>query len=912
MRILFVCYSLLSMFQLASIQELSLYGQIMESRSRQPILNARISLEGSLSHVQTNTADGFHFRGLGKGTYMLKVTAVDFVEKLFPIELTDKDIDLGVIYLDLDITREKSDNLITLNEDDFSDNEEVVSSAGLLQATRDIYLSRAAFDFSQAFFRIRGYDSSEATVLLNGHKLNKFSDGRPQWSNWGGLNDVTRNQELRFGLKASQLSFGSLLGVTNINTRPTVLRPGTRLSASLANRTYSGRFMATYNSGRSEKGVTYAFSGSRRWGNSGYINGTFYNAYSIYGSLEYDYTSKNSIHLTAIFAFNKRGQSAPISEEVFNLGGIKYNPYWGYQNGIIRNSRVKKIQEPILILNHYYLSEKLQLKSGVAFQFGRRTKSRLGYYSAPNPDPSYYRYLPSFYLNSPIGANFSNATLAKKGFLQNGQVLWNAMYRANTSENIEGKAAYILYDDAIDEQMLSLNSTANLKLSGITTLDLGIAYRNTSSKNYAKIDDLLGGRWHEDIDPFSNTHNDLNGDAEKIEGDTFNYNYKISGWEVDVFLQLQAAKRKWDAFISMKLNKTSFFREGYYLNERYLMNSFGKGMDLNFINFGVKSGFIYKISGRHWIDINAIIFRRAPTYKNAFINPREHNRSVAELSNEKISSADIGYNFRFPDLRGRFTGYYTRFQGGTDINFFFVDSGLGSDFIQEVIANLDKLHLGIEMSLKYQISSGVSLTFAGSIAKYLFASDPDLSIYFDTSGEDAEIVSKEGNADLGITDIKDYKLPQGPQTALSLGIDYRDPKYWWIGMTANYLANNNASISSIIRTSSFLLDPETGQQLPGISKEKVADIFKQNSFNDLYLLNLTAGKSWLRNGKYISVFVSVNNVFNTVFKTGGFEQSRNGNYSQFVNDNLSGSPSFGPKFWYGYGRTFFLNVAYSF
>ena len=87
-----------------------------------------------------------------------------------------------------------------MTENDLSDDGETLSSStGLLQATRDIFLTRAAFDFSQAFFRVRGYDSKEGQVLINGLAMNKFFDGRPQWNNWGGLNDVVRNQEFTSG-----------------------------------------------------------------------------------------------------------------------------------------------------------------------------------------------------------------------------------------------------------------------------------------------------------------------------------------------------------------------------------------------------------------------------------------------------------------------------------------------------------------------------------------------------------------------------------------------------------------------------------------------------------------------------------------------------------------------------------------
>ena len=173
-------------------------------------------------------------------------------------------------------------------------------------------------------------------------------------------------------------------------------------------------------------------------------------------------------------------------------------------------------------------------------------------------------------------------------------------------------------------------------------------------------------------------------------------------------------------------------------------------------------------------------------------------------------------------------------------------------------------------------------------------------------------MDERGFIDLGIAKIKDYKLAQGPQKAYAFGIEYRDPKYWWVGMSANYLANNYSNISTITRTQSFYLDPETGSPFPEATEENVIKLLRQDPLDNFYLLNLVGGKSWLVNSKYISVFGSINNVFDTVFRTGGYEQSRNGNYGQLARDNASGNPSFAPKYWYGYGRTYFLNLAFSF
>ena len=232
--------------------------------------------------------------------------------------------------------------------------------------------------------------------------------------------------------------------------------------------------------------------------------------------------------------------------------------------------------------------------------------------------------------------------------------------------------------------------------------------------------------------------------------------------------------------------------------------------------------------------------------------------------------------------------------------------------MQEVITGLDRLHKGIEFGFEYEASSSVKLTAAGNFGEYIYASDPSIQINFDTAGPEEDLIAPEGTIDLGVAALKDLRLEQGPQTAIALGVSYRSPKYWWVSATTNYLTNNYINLSAITRTPSFLIDPETGKAFPDATEENVGHLLRQKKLEDIYLLNLVGGKSWLVGGKYISLFASVNNLFDTVFRTGGYEQSRNGNFGQLRQDNQSGSPSFAPKYWYSYGRTYFLNLAISF
>ena len=132
----------------------------------------------------------------------------------------------------------------------------------------------------------------------------------------------------------------------------------------------------------------------------GYFEGTDYSANSIFASVEKRFNDKHSLNFTSILAQNSRGKSSPNTQEVTDLAGIKYNSYWGWQNGKKRNSRDKDIEEPILMLSHYWkLTDRTTLNTNVSLSTRIYANSRIDYQGANNPDPTYYRNLPSYYIN---------------------------------------------------------------------------------------------------------------------------------------------------------------------------------------------------------------------------------------------------------------------------------------------------------------------------------------------------------------------------------------------------------------------------------------------------------------------------------------------------------------------------------
>ena len=89
------------------------------------------------------------------------------------------------------------------------------------------------------------------------------------------------------------------------------------------------------------------------------------------------------------------------------------------------------------MLSHYWkITEKTTLNTNVAFQTGSIGNSRLDYQLGNNPDPTYYRNLPSYYNN--LG-DAAGAASAETFFLNNSQINWNAMYIANQNKCIPWK-----------------------------------------------------------------------------------------------------------------------------------------------------------------------------------------------------------------------------------------------------------------------------------------------------------------------------------------------------------------------------------------------------------------------------------------------------------------------------------------
>ncbi len=296
------------------------------------------------------------------------------------------------------VTDEDRIPTVTLSGDD--DEAELAGQnvSGVLSASRDPFINAAAFNLSSGGFEIRGYDA-EALVYLNGVFVNNFETGQVFFGAWGGLNDVTRSRESTTDLMPSPYAFGGLGGATSIDTRASEQRKQVRLSYLFSNRAYAGRAMATWSTGMMKNGWAVSLSGSKRWAEEGYVPGTFYNAYSYFGSVDKKLNDRHLLNLTILGTPSKRGGASPSVQTANDLAGTNfYNPQWGWQDGKKRNARITNSHQPMAILRHdWQLSEKATLTTAASHWFGRYGRTQLDWFNAPDPRPYYYRKLPEYF-----------------------------------------------------------------------------------------------------------------------------------------------------------------------------------------------------------------------------------------------------------------------------------------------------------------------------------------------------------------------------------------------------------------------------------------------------------------------------------------------------------------------------------
>ncbi len=820
---------------------------------------------------------------------------------------------------------------LALEESDVSGEDDGVRTqnvSGLLTASRDPFLATSAFVFGPYRFQPRGYDRATQQVLINGAPMNDVESGDAFWSQWGGLNDVFRSRSFSYGLQPSEYAFGGPLGTTYFDATAASQRKQTRLTYSLSNRQYRNRLMLTHSTGLLRTGWAYSVSVSKRWADEGYVPGTSYDGYSYYLGISRRIRT-NTVSLTAFGAPTRRGKVGPAIEEAYRLAGTNfYNPNWGYLNGEKRNAKIQQTHTPTVLLNwERQPTARQRWNTTIGFQTGRISNSTLDWFNTRDPRPDYYRNFPSYYRN--IDDSLT-ATIQEEKLGSNPekylQIDWERLYNANRS-NMQAmpgengapsgtmgmRSVYAVGADVDEVRKVIFNTNIETVISDHFSFYGGVSAIGQRTESFREMLDLLGGDYWVNLNQFSQRNfaqqaelfqNDANNPYGIIRvGDKYSYDYVnrfFKGW---VWGQAQGTYNKVDFFLAGNFGYNTFDREGLVRNGLFAAGneSFGKSGLQKFYTFGVKGGATYKVSGRHFLFVNAGFFGDPPTVDNTYISPRTRNEAIPTPTTQKTASVEGGYLLRAPRLNIRAVGYATDVREAAEIKRFFNEStegaGAAQTFTNYVLQDISARYLGTELAVEAKVHSTLAVTAVAAVGQAFYTGRPRVSVYRDND-TDRTVNFRE-------TYIKDYYLAVGPQSAYSLGANYRSPKFWYASLTANYFDRNYVDVAADRRTTEAidLLVPGSEGWNAVVAQEKLPSAFT---------LDLFGGKSWLLSkytkklprNTFLYLNVGVSNLLNNRnIRTGGFEQLRFDFDGGIAN-------AFPPKYFFAYGRNYFVNLSF--
>lgn len=930
--------------------------KVVSRSGRVPVAAAEIVVsdaEGQVTKTVSSDSGDFVIDNLPDGDYLLTVTANGFTTGRvnFKVEGYVRDLIFVSLLPEQSALEVDDSNFAEFDMDD-SGYQDVPA---ILSSSSDVFDNIAGYNFSQIRFRQRGYDSSTQDVNLAGVRLNDALTGYTPWSLWSGLNEATRDKENVTGVTPSDYGVGGFNGTTNIFGTASSMRKGFRFSALTNSSFYRLRLLASYATGELDNGWSFAANVSARVGGNDWVQGVYYRAFAYYVGAEKNWSDVHRLSLSVFGSPVQRGAQNGSTQEVYDLVGSNYyNSNWGWQDGKVRNARVRNNHEPVAVLKYSWTpSDRLALDVAAIYRTGRNGYSALDWYDTQDPRPDYYRNLPSYFYNP--DPNFSNrdqeyqAGWARESWLYNydntRHVNWDRMYDVNRGnvdteyDPVLKRSKYVQEERRTDQHDLNLNAQVKYSFEKYFTLKGGANFRINRTEYYKIIKDLLGGDYYVNIDSFAErdfpaneeaVQNDLqyyyrHGHPQMVkEGDKYGYDYYANVRDARLWANLNFETGAWKAYVAAQGGYNVFWRKGLVQKGLFPDNSYGNSPKASFFTYRAKAGFSW-LMGPHRVYANAGYFNDAPYFAESFVSPRTRNSLAPALTTEKTLSGDVNYAFNKGGYSVRVTGFYTKIMDQTDLMSFYDDSQ--NSFTNFAMSGIDQRHMGVELGFAVPLPlKGLSLQGALSWGEYIYTSTPNVIQTIDNDGEvvlDATVPYWKGhnvykkNPDGSLYSYVDifgdtcyekekyqkHYVPSTPQLAASLGLDYSN-NYWFAGVDLQYFDKMYLDMNPLYRTDMAVLGPDG--VWTAVEEEYMS---AQERFPHAFILNANVGKSWYIKRKYnVGFSLQVNNILNnTNVRTGGYEQTR-----LIDSEDFKRYYRFDSKYFYMMGTNYMLTVWFRF
>lgn len=626
----------------------------------------------------------------------------------------------------------------------------------ILKSTPGVYATKSGGGFGDGRLNLRGFNSENVAVMINGVPVNDMENGRVYWSNWAGLADVTSAMQVQRGLGASKVAVPSIGGTVNILSKTTDVETGGSIGASVGNDGYQ-KYGATVSTGLLDSGWAVTVSGSKTKGD-GYVDGTQFEGYNYFLNVSKQLNDNHKLSLTSFGAPQRHGQRqnrSTIATYRAAESGTKFNPDWGLRGGKVVHIEDNFYHKSQTSLNHYWtMGERSSLSTAVYASWGTGGG---GGTAGTNRD----------LFNVRLGG--SDQPVDIDNIIE--------INRANGSQGLGSEA--FLRASRNDHSWYGVLSTFKTDLSDNLAFVAGVDLRTYTGKHFREVTDLLGGSYAFDDSDANNPNRAL------TVGDKFSYNNDGEvGWQ-GLFTQLEYNNDVIAGFISASYSNTSYRRIDYF---NYLDNDPLQETDkYNFGGFGIKGGANYNLNENHNVFVNIGYFEKAPGFDAVFLNFNNENINE-EAANQKIFSFELGYGLRSEKLAANINLYRTKWNDRTFTDRFTEDD---EDYFVNLLG-VNALHQGVEVDFNYRPSTKLTLSGMVSLGNWEWANNV----------LDAQVFDEENNpvGDPINLYIEGLKVSDAAQTTAALGLNWELMDKTYFTVDYNYFGNLYADFDPNDRT----------------------------------------------------------------------------------------------------------------
>ncbi|HEC43122.1 MAG TPA: hypothetical protein ENI20_09870 [Bacteroides sp.] len=817
----------------------------------------------------------------------------------------------------------------------------------ILNSTPGVYATQQGGGDGDARVTIRGFNQRNVAVMIDGVPVNDMENGWVYWSNWFGLDAVTRTIQVQRGLGASKLALPAVGGTINILSKGIE----NKFSANIQQAFGNDGFMRTtfgVNSGKLKNDWSFTAAGSYKRGN-GYAQQTWTEGYFYFlradkkignhllgfsvfgapqshgqrsykvGTADYDkdysaglFEGESDLYLTMV-----NHNQGNIDNEQFNtllvgfgLDSISVQPY--YTNFIDTTS---ELGNGIRYNQHWGMLQKFDIEGNdTIYGPNEPYTERVNKYHKPQ-----FTFRHFWEINSRM-------TLSNIAYLSVGK---GGGVRLKSSSGLINSRGYLDFQNLYTKNKTSpwfstpdgqrvnnymrilknehfwygLLSTFSYTPSQQWNFSVGIDLRSYTGKHFEEVYDLMGGDYTE-------SYSDLNREpgVHLKEGENNNYyNDGLVNWG-GLFFQTEYSNENLSAFINLTTAITGYNRIDYFMKKTLQVGD--TILDIGYEDTISYSGNIYHRNSEG-LEYNSTGWKWFPGYTmkggvnynltknmNAFVNlgylykaPRftnvfyYENVAFTDPQNEKVIAAELGYSVHFPRFSGNLNGYYTHWKNKPFDQAPLITGDDGEEY-RANINGMNAIHKGIEFDFVFKILHNLNFEGLLSLGNWTWNTQDSLRIY----NEDQEFLFAR------YFDTRGVHVGDAAQTQIGASLRYEPIKGLYLKGRFTWFSRYYSEFDPVT------LNPEF---YPGSFDEdgKPRDSWK---IPDYYLVDLHMGYS-RKFGKYRGgVRLNVLNLLGTRYITDAQ------NNDQFIGQISNSFDAQSASTFMGLGRRYSLSLNFSF